>query len=140
MAEVDVRHEVFCLAGEELMGGGEAPRDATDVGISIRGGAGDGGPGRASEGAVEDEVVEGVSGPAARTRELVQGDVGPEPGRIVRREHVADGEPEGGGGGVPCVAGHSASGVGVLIRGDGGDPEGVVGAVRGMEEGVLVGP
>ena len=83
-------------------------------------------------------MVEGMSGPAARARELVQGDVGPEPGRVVQREGVANGEPEGGGSDVPCVTRYMAPSVGVLVRGDGGDPEGVVGAVRGVEESVLV--
>ena len=49
---------------------------------------------------MEDKVVEGVGGPAARTRKLVQRDVGPETGRVVRSERMADGKLEGGGGGV----------------------------------------
>ena len=51
--------------------------------------------------AVKDEVVEGVGGPATRARELVQEDVGPEAGRVVRGECMADGKAEGGEGGVP---------------------------------------
>ena len=100
-AKVDVVNEVLRSAGEELVGGCEAPGDAADVGVPVRGGAGDSGPGKAAAGAVEDQMVEGVGGPAARTRELVQGDVGPEAGRVVRREGVANREPECGGGGVP---------------------------------------
>ena len=89
---------------------------------------------------MEDEVVKGVGGPTAGARELVQGDVGPEPGRVVRCEGVADGKSEGGGGGVPCVAWHVPSRVGVIVGGDGCRPKGVVGAVGGVEKGVFVGP
>ena len=138
MAEVDVSNKVLCPSGEELVRGCEVPWDAANIGVSVSGGAGDGGPGRLTEGTVEDEVVEGVIGPATGARELVKGDVWPETGCIVRREGVANGEPEGSGGGVPGVTGHAATGVGVLVRGHGGRPEGVVGAVGGMSEGVLV--
>ena len=139
-AKVDVRHEVLCLAGEELVGGSEVPRDATDVCIPIHGDAGDGRSGRVSEGAVEDEVVERVGGPAARTRKLVYGDVGPEPGRVIRGEGVPHRKTEGGGGGVPWVSRNTAARVGVCVGSDGGLPKGVVGAVGGVEKGVLVGP
>ena len=97
---------------------------------------GNGSPGRLTKGAVEDEVVEGVGGPAARARELVQGDVGPEPGLVVRRERVAYGEPESGGGGVSRVARHASARIGVLVGGDSRRPKGVVGAVGRVEEGV----
>ena len=110
--------------GEEFVRGGEVPGDTADVGVMVCGGAGYGGPGRLTEGAVEDEVVEGMGGPATRACKLVQGDVGPEPGHIVRHEGVADCELEGGGGGVPRVAGHAATRVGVLVCGHGGFPEG----------------
>ena len=86
---------------------------------------------------MEDEVVEGVGGPAARARELVQGDVGPETGRVVRREGVADRKPECGGGGVPWETGHASARVWVLVGGDGGGPKGVIGAVGGVEKGDL---
>ena len=83
MAEVDVLDEVLHSVRKELVWGCEAPRDAADVGVPVSGGAGDGGSGRATTQAVEDEVVEGMCGPAAGARELVQGDVGPETGRVV---------------------------------------------------------
>ena len=70
---MEVGDEVLCPAGEELVGGSEAPGDAADVGVPVGRGAGDGVPGCSTKGAVEDEVVEGVSGPAAGARELVQG-------------------------------------------------------------------
>ena len=140
MTKVDVLYEVLCPAGEELVRGCEAPGDAADVGVPVRRGMGDGIPGHATKGTVEDEVVEGVGGPAAGACELVQGDVGLEAGRVVRHERVADGKPEGGGSGVLRVVRHMAARVGVFVGGDGGYPEGVVGAVRGMEEGILIGP
>ena len=89
---------------------------------------------------MQDQVVERVGGPAARTRELVQGDVGSEPGHVVRREHVAHSEPQGGGGGVPRKARHTSACVGVFVGSDSCRPKGVVGAVGGVEEGVFIGP
>ena len=41
---------------------------------------------------------------------------------------------------MPCVAWHTSARVGVLVGGDSRRPEGVVGAVGGMEKGVLVSP
>ena len=139
-AEVDVLDEVLRPAGEELVRRGEAPRDASDVGIPVGGGAGNGRPGRSTKGAMEDEVVEGVGGPAARACELIEGDVGPEPGRVVGREGVSDRKAEGGGGGVPRVPRDAAARVGVFVGSDGRRPKGVVGAVGGVEKGILVGP
>ena len=81
-----------------------------------------------------------MGGPAARARELIQGNVGPEPSRIVRRERVAHSKPQGGGGGVPRKTWHTSARVGVLVSGDGRRPKGVVGAVGGVEEGVFIGP
>ena len=140
MAKVDVCHEVLRPAGEEFMGGSEAPWDAANVSIPICRGAGDGRPGRATEGAVKDKVVEGVGGPATRTRELVHGDVGLEPDRVVRREGVADGEPEGGRSSVPRVLRDAPARVGVFVGGDSRRSKGVVGAIGGVEKGVPVGP
>ena len=53
---------------------------------------------------------------------------------------MADGEPQSGGGGVSRVARHTPARVGVLVGGDSRRPEGVIGAVRGVEKGVLVSP
>ena len=140
MAEVNVGHEILCPSGKELVWGCEVPRDATDVSIPIRGGVGDGTPGRVTTRAVEDEVVEGMSGPAAGTRELVQGDVRPETGRVVQCEGMPHGKAEGGGGGVPWVLRHTTARVGVFVGSDSCRPKGVVGAVGWMKEGVFVSP
>ena len=101
MAEVDVFDEVLCSAGEELVRGCEVPGDVADTGIPVGRGTEYCQPGCLTEWAVKDEVVEGVGGPTAGARELVQGDVGSEPGHVVRRERMANGKLEGGGGGVP---------------------------------------
>ena len=50
---------------------------------------------------MEVEVVEEVGGPATGAPELVQEDIGPEAGRVVRRERMSNGKAEGGEGGVP---------------------------------------
>ena len=64
MAEVDIGDKDLCPAGEELVGGCEAPGDATNISVPVCGCVGDRRPGRLTEWAVEDEVVEGVGGPA----------------------------------------------------------------------------
>ena len=140
MAEVDVGNEILCPTGEELVRGCEVPGDAAGVTIAIGRSAGDSQPGRMTTRAMEDEVVKGVGGPATGARKLVQGDVGPEPGHVIRSERVADGKLESGGGGVPWVAWHAPSHVGVLVSGNSHRPEGVVGAIGGVDEGVLIGP
>ena len=58
-------NEILRPAGEELVWGGEAPGDAADVSIPVGGGASYGSPGRSTKGAVKNEMVEGVGGPAA---------------------------------------------------------------------------
>ena len=58
-----------------------------------------------STGALIEEVVEGVSGPAAPAGELVLGDVRPESAGVIRGECVAHRKAEGSGGGVPGVHG-----------------------------------
>ena len=128
MAEVDVSDEVLCSAGEELVWGCEAPRDAMDIGVLVGGGTGDSRMGRAFKGAVENEVIKRVGGPAAGACELVQGDVGLESGRVVQREGMAHHKAEDSEGGVPQVAWHMVPRVGVLVGGNGCCPKRVVGA------------
>ena len=64
-------------------------------------------------GALVEEMVEGVGGPAAPAGQLVVGNIWPELTGVVRREHVAHRQAEGGGGGVLGVNRQGLAGCGV---------------------------
>ena len=89
-------------------------------------------------GALVQEVVKGVGRPATPASELVLGDVRPEPPGIIRGEGVAHCKTEGRGGGVPGVDGQGVAGLGVCVRAHGLLPEGVIVAVRGFGDCVLM--
>ena len=89
-------------------------------------------------GALIEEVVEGVCGPAASAGKLVLGDVRPEPVRVVRGEGVAHCKAEGSGGGVSGVHGQGFAHLGVRVRADSLLPEGVIVAVGGFGDRVSV--
>ena len=84
------------------------------------------------------EVVEGVVRPAASTRELVHRDVRPKPPGIVRGERVPYRKTEGSGGGVPGIHGQGLTRVWVRVRAYSLFPEGVVVAVGGFGDRVLM--
>ena len=56
-------------------------------------------------GALVEEMVEGVGGPAAPAGKLVLGDIRPEPPGVIQGERVAHRKAEGRGGGVAGVHG-----------------------------------
>ena len=60
---------------------------------------------RVASGALVEEVIEGVGGPATSTSQLVLGDVWAEPAGVVGSEGMANSQTKGGGGGVPRVDG-----------------------------------
>ena len=89
-------------------------------------------------GALIEEVVEGVSRPAAPAGELVLGDVWPEAAGVIRGERVAHRKAEGSSGGVPGVHGEGLARLGIRVRAHGLLPKGVVVAVGGFGDGVHV--
>ena len=89
-------------------------------------------------GALVEEVMERVGGPAAPAGELVLGDVRPEPPGVVRGESVAHCKAEGRGGGMAGVHGQGLARLRVRIRAYGLLPEGVIVAVGGFGDRVLV--
>ena len=88
--------------------------------------------------ALVEEVMERVGGPAASAGELVRGDVRPEPTGVIRGEGVAHRKAEGSGGSVPGVHGQGVACLRVRVRAYSLLPEGMIVAVGGFGDGVLV--
>ena len=88
--------------------------------------------------ALVEEVVKGMSGPAAAAGKLVLGDVRLEPAGVIRGESVAHRKAEGSGGGVTGVHGQGVACLRVRVRAYSLLPKGVVVAVWGFGDRVSV--